>query len=100
MLETLIPAGISLIQNLIGGTALTSPIVKYAVEFVTAAVPVVIKEYKDLKPVVSNIITALKADPSTLPTQLEELEKSEILIDAAFEEAAAKAIAEDEAATD
>lgn len=100
MLETLIPAGISLIQSLIGGSALTSPIIKYAVEFVTAAAPTVIQEYKDLKPVVKNIITALKADPSTLPAQLEDLEKAEVLIDAAFEAAAAKAIAEDKAATD
>lgn len=99
-MEALIPAGLSLIQSLLGGTALESPIIKYAVEFVTAAAPVVVQEYKDLKPVVKNIITALKADPSTLPTQLEDLEKSEVLIDAAFEASAVKAIAEDDAATD
>lgn len=100
-MEALIPAGISLIQQLLGsGSVLASPIIRYAVEFVTAATPVVIQEYKDLKPVVKNIITALKADPSTLPTQLEDLEKAEVLIDAAFEESAARAIAEDDAATD
>lgn len=98
MLETLIPIGITLIQQLLGsGSILASPVVKYAVEFITTVTPVVIQEYKDLKPIVKNIITALKADPSTLPTQLEELEKAEVLIDAAFEEAAAKAIAEDDA---
>lgn len=99
-MEALIPAGLSLIQTLIGGTSLAAPVIKYAVEFVTAAAPVVIQEYHDLKPIVKNIIVALKADPLTLPTQLEELEKSEIIIDAAFEAEAARAIAEDEAATD
>lgn len=100
-METLIPAGIALIQQLLGsGSLLASPVVKYAIEFITAATPVVIQEYKDLKPVVKNIITALKADPSTLPTQLDDLEKLEIDIDAAFEAEAARAIAEDNNASD
>lgn len=101
MLETIIPIGITLIQQLLGsGSVLASPVIKYAIEFITTVTPVVIQEYKDLKPIVKNIITALKADPSTLPAQLEDLQKSEVLIDAAFEAEAARAIAEDEAAKD
>lgn len=61
----------------------------------TDIVPVVMQEYRDLVPIVRNIITALKADPATSADQLAELEAMEAQWDAEFDAAAAAALAED-----
>ena len=95
LLETLIPAAVTLISQLIKSTSLTSPIINTAVEVITAVTPTVIQEYKSLKPIVKNIITVLKSDPTTHMDQLAALEEAEIKIDADFEAEAARAIAED-----
>ena len=98
-MEQLIPAAISLISSLLSTTKLTSPLVTGIVDVVTAATPVIIKEYKDLKPIVANIIAAVKADPATNTQQLDILKQSEIQLDADFETAATAAEAEDKEAS-
>lgn len=64
-----------------------------------ALVPLLIKEYKDAIPFVQNVITLLKSSNQITPEQLIALDVLETQIDAAFEAAAAAALAEDAAAT-
>jgi len=94
-MEQIIPAAIGLISSLLTSTKLTTPLIEGIISVVSAATPVIIKEYKDLKPIVSNIIAVIKADPSTQLDQLKALEQYEIQLDAEFDEAAAAAQAED-----
>lgn len=94
-MEQIIPAAISLISSLLATTKLTTPLIEGIISVVSAATPVIIKEYKDLKPIVSNIIAVIKADPSTQMDQLKALEQYEVQLDADFEAAAAAAQAED-----
>jgi hypothetical protein len=61
----------------------------------TNLIPVAIKEYNDLLPIIQNIIRALKDDPTTTPDQLVQLEALNQQVDQAFEAAATKAQAED-----
>ncbi|MEH2690493.1 hypothetical protein DXU04_37155 [Bradyrhizobium diazoefficiens] len=83
LISALVPAGTN--------AALIEKIVAALIQIV----PVVVKEYQDLVPIVRNIIGALKADPSTTAAQLEQLQALEVQWDADFEAAAAAAIAED-----
>lgn len=83
LISALVPAGTN--------AALIEKIVAALIQIV----PVVVKEYQDLVPIVRNIIAALKADPSTTAAQLEQLQQLEVEWDADFEAAAAAAIAED-----
>lgn len=64
-----------------------------------ALVPLLIKEYKDAIPFVQNVITLLKSSNQITPEQLIALDVLETQIDAAFEAAAAAALAEDAAAS-
>jgi len=103
-LEQIIPLGVSLLQaalpslsKLIGDSKAT--FITKAVAFVAEAAPIVAKEYKDLKPIVQNVIVALKSDPSTLMDQLDKLEEAEKILDQDFDDAAAAALAEDDAAS-
>lgn len=83
LISALVPAGTN--------AALIEKIVAALIQIV----PVVVKEYQDLVPIVRNIVAALKADPSTTAAQLEQLQRLEVEWDADFEAAAAAAIAED-----
>ncbi len=60
-----------------------------------ALIPIIKAEYQDLVPIVQRIIIALKADPSTIPAQLDALDAAEAQLDADYENAAAAAAAED-----
>ncbi|MCK1693749.1 hypothetical protein [Bradyrhizobium sp. 144] len=83
LISALVPAGTN------------AALIEKIIEALIAIVPVVVKEYQDLVPIVRNIIGALKADPSTTSAQLEELQQLEVQWDADFEAAAAAATAED-----
>ena len=87
LIEQLVPASTS--------AALIEKIIAVLIQLI----PVIVQEYKDLLPIVQNIITALKSDPSTTAQQLATLEELEIQYDADFEAAAAAAQAEDSAST-
>jgi hypothetical protein len=63
-----------------------------------ALVPLLIKEYQDAVPFVQNIITLIRGNGNVTPEQLAQLDILETQIDAAFEVAAAKALADDAAA--
>lgn len=87
LIEQLVPASTS--------AALIEKIIAVLIQLI----PVIVQEYKDLLPIVQNIITALKSDPSTTTQQLATLEELEVQYDADFEAAAAAAQAEDSAST-
>lgn len=99
---SLIGLALPLIQRLITGTSLTSPIVKHVIDFAIEATPIIIDQYQDLKPIIKNIIKTVKADPAAMdyPAELAKLEEYEAIIDAEFDEAAKKALAEDKAEAD
>lgn len=58
-------------------------------------IPVLVKEYNDLVPIVKNIIAALSANPATTADQLTTLQALDAKVDSDFESAAAEASAED-----
>lgn len=65
------------------------------IEGLVALVPLLITEYKDVLPFVQNVITLLKSNNLVTADQLATLTALETQIDAAFEAAAANALAED-----
>lgn len=77
-----------------GGASVTGKIISGLI----ALYPLIMSTYKDLKPVVTNIMTALRSDPSTTQAQLDVLDKFEAALDADYDEAYALALAEDAAA--
>ncbi len=85
----------ALLPQLGGNAAIVSKIISA----LAALYPLILQEYHDLKPIVANIITALKSDPSTTAAQLDALDKMETQLDADYEVAAAAAAAEDAAAS-
>lgn len=99
-MESLIPLVLSMIQHalpLLGGSA---PAISKVVDVVVAVAPTVIETYKELKPIVASIIRTLKSDPATARAQIEQLEAVEAQLDADFDDAADRALAEDKAASD
>lgn len=79
----------------LGGNAV---IIEKIVNALVALAPMIAQEYADLKPIVANIITALRSDPSTTAAQLDALDAFETKLDADYETAAAAAAAQDAAA--
>jgi hypothetical protein len=77
-----------------GDAAITEKIISALV----ALWPMIKSEYADLKPIVSNIITALRSDPTATAANLDALDKFEAQLDADYETAAVAAAAEDAAA--
>jgi hypothetical protein len=102
-MEALVPLVLSLIEQALpaiaGSSALgtTAPMIAKIINTLVVLAPVISQEYKDLKPRVAAVITALKADPATNAAQIEVLEAQEVLLDAEFDDAAAAALAEDAA---
>lgn len=59
------------------------------VSTLVSLIPVLIKEYQDMVPIVRNIIAALKENSTITAEQLQQLDELEAKIDAEFEAAAA-----------
>ncbi len=98
-MEALISMSLGLITKLLPMIpALSTPLVKDIVNTVAVATPVVISTYKDLKPIIANIIKGLKNSGNLTEEDWNALVEAEKLIDEDFEKAAAAALAEDEAA--
>jgi hypothetical protein len=68
------------------------------IEQLIALAPTLIDAGEEVWTEVQDIIAALKADPATTQAQLDALDAEDAKYDAAFEAAAAKAQAEDDAA--
>jgi len=77
---------------------LASPIVSDIIKTVAVATPIVMSTYKDLKPIVTNIIKGLKNSGNITEDDWNALIEAEKLIDEDFDKAAAAALAEDKTA--
>lgn len=83
--------GVASLASLIPGGAGIAPIIT----ILEQAVPVAVKEYQDLKPIVKDIIATLKGNPAATVEQIDALDAMEAKLDADFDAAAAAAEAED-----
>jgi len=90
MLETIL----AILTAIAGTTAETSTITAI-VNALVALVPVLVKEYRAMVPIVKNIIAALSANPASTAEQLATLQALDAQVDSDFESAAAEAQAED-----
>lgn len=95
---TSIVTGILAILQALVPSITTSATVQTIINSLIQIIPVLVKEAQDLVPMVKNIIAALGSNPASTAEQLATLKALDQLTDAAFEAAAAKAIAEDAAA--
>ena len=95
-MTAILEALLAIVSQIAGSTG-NAALVEKIVEALIAIIPVIVKEYQVLLPVVQNIITALKSDPSTTSAQLATLQQLETQWDAEFDAAAAAAQAEDAA---
>lgn len=70
-----VPAVFELIKSLLPSLATNAlpGVVGSTISVLAEYTPLVIAEYKALKPIVENAITAIRANPNTMPEQLEKL---------------------------
>ena len=93
-----IPAVFDLIKALTPSLATASTgVIGTVISVLTEYTPLVIAEYKALKPIVVDSIEALHANPDTMPEQLTKLRALAKQYDAEFADALARARAEDKA---
>lgn len=98
-MEALLSLSLNLITKILPQIPiLASPIVSDIIKTVAVATPIVMSTYKDLKPIVANIIKGLKNSGNITEEDWNALIEAEKLIDEDFDKAAAAALAEDEAA--
>jgi hypothetical protein len=87
-----------LIESLLPQLGSSAGIIEKIINALIALYPLISAEYADLKPIVANILLALRSDPSTTAAQLDTLDAFEAKLDADYETVAALAAAEDAAA--
>ena len=75
----------------------TTAIIAQVINILTALIPVLIQEYKDLLPIVQNIITVLQQSDDITDDQWDSLDAMSAQYDAEFKAALAAAEAEDAA---
>lgn len=85
---------LTLLAQIAGVTAETSTITSI-INALVSLIPVLVKEYEDLVPIVKNIIAALSVNSATTADQLKTLQDLDAKVDSDFESAAAEALAED-----
>lgn len=96
-MEAAITALVGLLQTAAPFLGTASSIGK-VISVLVEILPVLAKEINDVKPMVANIISALRANPATTADQLSALDTLEARIDAEFDAAAKAALDEDAAA--
>lgn len=98
-MEALLSLSLNLITKILPQIPiLASPIVSDIIKTVAVATPIVMSTYKDLKPIVANIIKGLKNSGNITEDDWNTLIEAEKLIDEDFDKAATAALVEDEAA--
>lgn len=98
-MEALLSLSLNLISKILPQIPiLASPIVSDIIKTVSVATPIVMSTYKDLKPIIANIVKGLKNSGNITEDDWNTLIEAEKLIDEDFDKAAAAALAEDEAA--
>jgi len=75
----------------------TSTVIAQVINILVALIPVLIQEYKDLLPIVQNIITVLQQSDDITDDQWDSLDAMSAQYDAEFKAALAAAEAEDAA---
>ncbi len=96
-MDAVIQLSLGLLQQLLPSLSVANAgLVAKIVEGLVALMPVLIKEYRDVLPMVKNVIAVLKDHTAVTPEQLGALQTLEAQIDADFETAATKALAEDQ----
>lgn len=97
-MDAIIQLALTLLERVVPQLAEASaPLVSQIISGLVALVPLLIKEYSDTVPFIKNVITLLKNNNAVTADQLTQLDALETQIDAAFEVAAANALAEDTA---
>lgn len=95
-----VPSVIGLIQSLIPSLPTAAQgVITSTIGVLAEYTPLVIAEYKALKPIVSGAIAAIEANPNTMPEQIAKLRELSKAVDDDFDDALAAARAEDSAAT-
>ena len=87
------------ILTAIAGTTAEASTITSIINALVALIPVLVKEYEVLVPVVKNIIAALQANPATTADQLATLQALDAKVDFDFEEAAKAAQIDDAGST-
>lgn len=96
-MQAIITPLLALLQQLAPGA--TTTIIAQVINILTALIPILIQEYKDLLPIVQNIITALQSSDDISDDQWAALDAMSAQYDAEFQAALAAAKAEDAAAS-
>jgi hypothetical protein len=93
---------IELILPQLGTATATVALVEKFIAAITALIPIVVQEYKDLVPIMKSMIAAARnmvsgnsMDPATIAAMLDQLDIAEAQLDADYETAAALAAKED-----
>ena len=98
-MNAIVQLALTLLQQVIPKLAgANATLITQIINGLVALIPLLIKEYNDVMPFIKNVITLLKNHNEITPEQLQTLDTLETQIDAAFEIAAEKALAEDAAA--
>lgn len=92
----LIPVILTLLQTIVPALGSSSAIAA-VVNALIQIVPLLIKEYQDVLPMIKNIIAALRSNPETTAELVAQLTVLDAQVDTAFDAAVAKAEAEDAA---
>lgn len=98
MLSSIVTAIVALLQTL-EVTSAGSSTITAIINMLVQVLPVLVKEFQDLVPIVQNIIGALKSNTDITQAQLDALQTLEVQYDADFEGAAAAALAQDAPST-
>lgn len=77
----------------------TTQIIAQCIAILTALIPILVKEYQDLLPIVQNVIATLQSSDDITDEQWDDLDAMSDQYDKEFEAALAKAKAEDAAAS-
>jgi len=93
MLNAAATAVISLLSMIAPGA--TGGLIAKIIDALVTIIPIVIKEAKDLAPMVQNIIALLRGNTEITPDQLDQ-HAAEVVLDSAFDIADAAAQKEDE----
>ena len=85
---------LTLVGNLVPAIGGTTSTVGMVISTLTEVIPLAVKEYQDVAPMIKNIISALK-DENITQEQLDQLDALEAQIDAAFDATWARVQEED-----
>lgn len=97
-MQAIIQLALTLLEHAIPQLAgASAPLITQIINGLVALIPLLVNEYSTALPFIKNVISLLKNNNAITNDQLTQLDTLETQIDAAFEVAAAKALAEDTA---